>query len=288
MRVWDVQHGNAIYLRTPNGKDMVFDLGVGDYSAKLPHRSPLETLAKHYGITTIHQLVITHPHKDHIDDILNLDRLGFTVLALNQPKWINKEEILKRASVTDRPKFEKYFSLSDSHNRQIVGMFEDSGMPQNNGGMEVRYFSTPTLPETNLNNHSIITVVKYEGKKIIIPGDNEKASLDLLMDRDDFKIAVKNCDLLIAPHHGRESAYHNEFVTLANPHLTIVSDGSSCDTSAIPRYSAKSTGMSVYKNGLKETRKCLTTSSDGEIYIRFGKIGWGLDSYMVVNIQTSN
>ncbi len=34
MTVWDVQHGNAIYINTPNNKHIVINLGVGEYSGK--------------------------------------------------------------------------------------------------------------------------------------------------------------------------------------------------------------------------------------------------------------
>ena len=30
--VWDVQHGNAIYMKTPNGRHVMFDIGTGSYT----------------------------------------------------------------------------------------------------------------------------------------------------------------------------------------------------------------------------------------------------------------
>jgi len=75
----------------------------------------------------------------------------------------------------------------------------------------------------------------------------------------------------LAPHHGRESAYHPEFVSLANPRLTIISDGSLCDTSANPKYTQKSRGWAVWYKGVKRDRFLLTTNTDGEIYIDMGR-----------------
>ena len=31
---WDVQHGHSTYIRTPNDRHIVVDLGTGDYSGK--------------------------------------------------------------------------------------------------------------------------------------------------------------------------------------------------------------------------------------------------------------
>lgn len=105
----------------------------------------------------------------------------------------------------------------------------------------------PNYIGTNLNNYSIVVVLEYAGIKIVIPGDNEKSSLDELMERKDFKDAVSNAYILLAPHHGRESGYNSDFVSLVNPSLTIISDGKYCDTSANKRYSQNSSGWEVYK-----------------------------------------
>jgi len=264
IRVWDVKHGNAIYVQTPNNKHLVYDLGRGDYSENSDDRSPLETLYNHYKVRTIDYLMITHPHKDHIDDILLLNK--FNLKVLQRPKGLDKATILNGVSDRDRPKFEKYFDLDERYTYPVPSD-TDINVPSNFGGVAFQTFQTTSLPESNLNNRSILSVLSYEGLKVIIPGDNEYASLDLLMQRSDFKDAVKNCDILIAPHHGRESAYHSDFVSLANPRLTIISDGSLCDTSANPKYTQKSRGWKVWYKGIQRDRYLLTTNTDGEIYI---------------------
>ena len=32
MVIWDVQHGNAIYMKTPNGKNIMFDIGTNTFA----------------------------------------------------------------------------------------------------------------------------------------------------------------------------------------------------------------------------------------------------------------
>jgi hypothetical protein len=151
--------------------------------------------------------------------------------------------------------------------------------------MKFKVFQTPELPETNLNNRSLLSVIEFEGIKIIIPGDNEYASLELLMKRDDFKNAVKDADILLAPHHGRESAFHQEFVTLVNPRITVISDGSVVNTSANSKYSSKSRGWSVYNKGVSKDRYLLTTNCDGEIYIDFGRNASDQKRYLSVETK---
>jgi beta-lactamase superfamily II metal-dependent hydrolase len=270
MIIWDVQHGNAIYVKTPNDKHLVFDLGIGDYSGKNESFSPLATLWYKHGVRKLHYVMVTHPHLDHIDDILNLG--PFAPSVFSRPRHIAREDIMKDIRDQDRPKFDKYFEFHNTYIRDIAGTSDDTSIPDNYGGLKLKFFHTPSLPKDNINNHSLITVLEYSGIKIIVPGDNEFPSLDLLMKQDDFKTTIKDADILLAPHHGRESAYHDEFVTHVNPRLTVISDGSICDTSANPKYSAKSRGWKVWKKGTTNStdRRLLTTNSDGEIYVSFG------------------
>ena len=243
MTIWDVQHGNAIYINTPNDKHLVIDLGRGDYSGKNEQFSPLDQL-RNRGIRQLDHVTITHPHLDHIDDILQLDTLEPKVLCTT---WhLTDEEIMQDARWFDRPKYEKYLNIRRRYNQDATGSFSDTNNPSNFGGVVTKRFTTFGLPHNNFNNHSILTVMEYAGVKIVIPGDNECASLTELMKKSDFREAVKNSALLIAPHHGRQSAYHNEFVSLVNPYLTVVSDGRFCDTSANGSYSAKSRGKQVW------------------------------------------
>lgn len=265
---WDVQHGHATYIQAPNGKHIVVDLGIGSWDDKNNQFSPLLHLKNNYGVRQLDYVIISHPHLDHIDDILNLDGLYPKVLL--NPKHITNAEVLNGVRDQDKPKFEKYCEISDRYNTSVAENSPDNPKnPDNFGGMKILTFHPTTCDKANFNNHSIVTVIEYLKTKIVIPGDNEKASFDELMKSELFREAVKDSEILLAPHHGRESAFHLDFVNLVNPYLTIVSDGSICDTSANSRYHSKSRGWSVYKKSKMQstTRYCPTTNSDGEIFV---------------------
>jgi beta-lactamase superfamily II metal-dependent hydrolase len=267
---WDVQHGHSSYIKTPNSRHIVVDLGTGDYSGKNLEFSPLRHLRYNYGVKQLDYVVITHPHLDHIDDILNFDLLDPKVL--NRSKQLTNDEVMEGVREKDKAKFEKYCEIN---NRYSESLALDSpnrvSNPDNWGGLVIQTFTPTTCDHENFNNHSIVVVIEFAEMKVVIPGDNEKCSFDELMGRDSFKKAIENADILLAPHHGRESGFHIDFVNKVNPRLTIVSDGRFCETSANARYSAKSRGWTVHhRNGSSETRKCLTTNSDGEVLVRFG------------------
>lgn len=265
---WDVQHGHATYIRTPNDRHIVIDLGTGDYSGRNETFSPLLHLRNRYGIKQLDYVVITHPHKDHIDDILNFDLMSPRVL--HRPRSILNSAVMDGIREQDRPKFEKYCEINDRYNTSIAGTWDDPDIPNNWGGVELQVFAPSGDFGTNFNNASLITVVSYDGMKAVIPGDNEKGCLQQLLTRTDFQHAIQDADILLAPHHGRESGYLSEFVRAVNPRLSIVSDGRFCDTSANQCYSSLSRGWLVHTGSTSEQRKCLTTNSDGEVYVNFG------------------
>ena len=268
---WDVQHGNAVYINTPNNRHIVIDLGVGSYASGQEF-SPLRHLKYTYGINQLDYVIITHPHLDHIDDILNFDLLNPKVLL--RPKHLSKKNILQGAREQDMAKFKKYFEIDERYNAPVSNTFNDPSIPENWGGLKIKTFSPKKCSQSNINNHSIVVVIEYEGIKIVFLGDNESCSYNELLDLYEFKETIKNADILLASHHGRESGYHNDFVSLVNPRITVVSDGRFSDTSATNRYSAKSRGWTVYKkDGSFCKRYCLTTRQDGTIVATFGNNG---------------
>lgn len=269
MVFWDVQHGHSTYIKTPNNRHIVIDLGIGDYSGRDTAFSPLKHLKYNYGVQQLDYVIITHPHLDHIDDILNFDLLSPKVL--NRPKLLTNQEVMEGVRDQDKAKFEKYCEINNRFNQPISGGTNDPDDPDNFGGMKIVSFTPMTCSHNNFNNFSIVTVIEYAEIKVVIPGDNEASSFEELMQRGMFKTAIQNADILLAPHHGRVNGYYNDFVNLVNPRLTIISDGKYCDTSANGRYSQKSRGWTVHKgNGTSTERKCLTTNTDGEVFVSFG------------------
>ena len=141
--------------------------------------------------------------------------------------------------------------------------------PANNGGVTIKRFHPHQCPKSNLNNHSLVTIISYGSVKILSPGDNEACSWEELLKMPDFKQAIAGTNILIAAHHGRESGFHKELFNYISPLITIVSDGRAQDTNASSRYSAVSDGWDVKKrSGGKEKRYCLTTRTDGTIEVK--------------------
>jgi len=258
--VWDVQHGSAAYIKTPNNRHIAVDLGdTEDFS-------PLSTLQVR-GIQQLDAVVITHPHRDHMDDIFNLGLLSPKTLWT--PRHLAEAEIRKGNRAIDAEVVTRYLAVRQEYSLPFAPA-DDLTAPTNYGGATFQVFVPRFCDQGNLNNHSL--VVSYAGLKMVIPGDNESPSWNKLLLNPYFVAAVKGADVLLAAHHGREAGYSSEFfAAMGKPKLVVVSDGRFGDTSATDRYSSQTSGWAVYDaEGQKEDRKCLTTRSDGHITIRLG------------------
>jgi competence protein ComEC len=260
MVFWDVQHGSAAFIKTPTGKKLIIDLGVGSFMKPDDATfSPLWHLRNVYGVTSADALVITHPHADHLDDIYNIDLVPPRMLIA--PRQIDRDLIREKNQDKDESVVNAYFELLDRFTGSVAAS-DDPGI-SSNWGVDIKFFSPP-YTETNLNNYSIVTVITYAQSRIVIPGDNEPASWRLLLDNPAFVEAIKATDFFVASHHGRESGYHAELFKHFKPKLVFISDTANVSTAVTDKYYSQATGATVRHRETNEleTRYCLTTRSD--------------------------
>ena len=264
MKVWDVQLGLAIHIKAPNERFLVIDMGTGNWESG--NTSPLSSLQ----YEDIYYMIITHPHLDHIDDILIFDNNAPSVLW--RPNAISNDEVMEGVMEVDKPKFKKYCEINDRYNAAI-SQRDDPKTEQPFDGMTVVNYATTLCDKSNFNNFSPITIVRLSGIKIVICGDNETSSFEKLMKQTGFIDDVRNADILVAAHHGRENGYYEDFVNKVNPRLTIISDSSISSTTAQAKYTDASRGWDVLNRNTRqyEKRYCLTTRNDGNIEIEFGE-----------------
>ena len=265
--VWDVQHGNAIYMETPNGRNVMFDIGTGSYDDGSEF-SPLRDLKDRWNVDCLHYLVISHPHADHISDIRNMFDLDLKPKVLRRPKGIDRDLINSSNQEKYSDLVKLYLKLDSSYNTPVSGELDPSN-PSNYGEVEINCFSQSESGTSNLNNYSVVAVIKYAGEKIIIPGDIEAAGWKVLLEREDFQQTIKGTTIFVASHHGRAAGFHSDVFDYFGPDIVIVSDGKYSDTSVTDRYRYYAEGFRVTSRSTKKSQKryVLTTRNDGVIYI---------------------
>lgn len=260
MKVWNVELGLAVHIKAPNGKYIVIDLGS---------RADISPISKLQG-KDVGYMVITHPHHDHFSDIRNLGSARPAVL--NRCKSYSRKELLEGVQVNQKADFEAYCDLVEAYNSPI----SDNENPSKGtlfDGLTTKVYSCSHLEKTDKNNFSSVVVISLGNAKIVVCGDNTPKSLEYLMNRPDFKSAIEDAWVLVAPHHGRDSGYYSEFVSTVNPYVTIISDTKVGTTSVTEKYNQYTRGWTIHNlHTLKdEERKCLSTRNDGNIKVEFGE-----------------
>lgn len=275
IKIWDVKHGSSAIIKTPNNKMIAYDLGIGSNSNNDDAFSPISYLKRKYPNFFLDLIIISHPDKDHIYDLLNIEIMN-DFRYWERPKAVDDDVKISyenAPSDLDRSIFKKYLEICKKYNR-TTPWEEEPYNPKNNGNVEIFvYFPIMEIKDSRKNNHSIVLVIKFQGYTLLLSGDNEEASWKWLIVNNPeyqgmhFLEAIKGTQVLLASHHGRKSGYSDELLSLLEEKLQIVliSDGPKGPTSVPEMYSLKSKGMIIKKNSKSELRKVITTRNDGRI-----------------------
>jgi beta-lactamase superfamily II metal-dependent hydrolase len=138
-------------------------------------------------------------------------------------------------------------------------------------GVERRVFYNDYPAFDDENNLSMLLFLKCHSLGVMFPGDLEKAGFLALLRNDAFKQALRETNVYVASHHGRESGCCEELCQyLQNVYYVVISDkGYQHETQeTLPFYSLIAKGGPFRDQG---TRKVLTTRSDGAISFEFGE-----------------
>ncbi len=216
MKFLDIELGTSILIETDE-INIIFDCGLDSTNRN--------NSFKELGNNTLHYLILTHPHKDHIEALTS----GYYKKPLqitknnNIPKRLIEKQINDAKTYYDRSIFTKYKEINSDFTRTVPES-ESYYNPINNGNVIIKHFIPSKQTGDELNDYSIATYVSYEGHTILLMGDNTPENIEELMEDDDFKREIEDIDVLVAPHHGRKSCYVPEFVEHLAPTITLISD----------------------------------------------------------------
>lgn len=247
-----IQHadGNNTVIDVCNGREVITKSYFSDYIRELKEQEavrggvrgnfrqkdyPVNPIAylKSFGVTNIFRFILTHPDMDHMDGLGDLFR---EFSPLNFWDTDNCKEIEKfdesRYSAGD---WEFYKSLRDgkpSEGPRRLTLFSGARGVYYNQGQDGKgdgnglFLLAPT-PELvahandcgDYNDCSYVLLYRVGTKRIIIGGDSHDVSWEHILKT--HRGDVTNVDLLIAPHHGRDSDRSYEFLDVLQPKLTL-------------------------------------------------------------------
>jgi competence protein ComEC len=205
----DIGQGDALLARTPDGVTMLIDggpdpeLSLREIGASLP-----------WNVRRIDVVLLSHPHQDHVAglvDVLRRYRVGL---------------VLHAGIAFENVAYDQF--LADAESRQIKVRLARAGDQLALGAatsLEVVYpteaDASAPLPEGDINNGSVVAILRYGGFSVLLTGDAEAPIEGALMERG----LVPDVDVLKVGHHGSASSTTPTFLAAAAPEVAIISSG---------------------------------------------------------------
>lgn len=206
-----------------------------DYKQKLDPDNPI-TYLRDLGVNTIWRFIVTHPDMDHLDGIQDLYK-NFAITNTwdtNNNKECDLNEHFGGYNKEDW-KFYKKLRNNQVPNTKRLTLF--SGEKANfwqEDNIEI-LSPTPSIV-TNCNNCGdyndlsyvfLFTPPKINGRtwKILFAGDSDDLTWEHILNEHSEKI--KNVDILLAPHHGRDSGRDYKFLETITPTITLFGNAAS-------------------------------------------------------------
>jgi beta-lactamase superfamily II metal-dependent hydrolase len=263
VQIFDVEHGACALITTPQGCRVMIDCGHNATTGWYPG-----TALSASGITALDMLVITNYDEDHVSGLNDL-REHVEIRSLLRNKAVSSGQIRAlKAETGIGPGIETLCDMIDEY----TGPGSGSGSM----GFQWEVFGNTPADFDDENNLSLIFSATLAGATFTFCGDMETAgwkTLDAGADGARLRAALNRTNVLVAPHHGRESGWWDGFrENSKNLNVTVISDDyiqyKTQETNA--KYAALATGISFHDS----KRKVLTTRNDGAIRFRHDINGW--------------
>lgn len=232
----DVGQGDAIFLRTPNGSDILIDGG--------PDRSVLECLSRHmpFWDRRLELVLLTHLHADHLNGLVDVIQ-RYSILQFVETDFPVQEETegqkrlqeeLTRRNVSVRKVFQGEVAKLNEIKIIVLWPTRDA----------VKYLR-------DVNDASIVLLFTFKDFEVLLTGD---ASTTLLNTEE-----INGLDILKVPHHGAKTGMDEDFLDRVRPSMAVISVGKN------NRYGHPH--EEIIKILRDEDIKILRTDQDGEIVV---------------------
>jgi len=202
---FDVGQGDAIFIQTPQGRQVLIDGGPDPttLTAELGRRLP-------FWDRSLDLVILTHPDTDHLTGLVpvleryHVDRVldpGYPATSETYARWL---ELIA----------EKHIPALLARNGVRIEL--EPGL-----ACEVLHPTGDPDPEDKANNASAVTRWTWGQVTFLLPGDIEQEVESALVGSGQPLQAT----VLKAPHHGSDTSSSAAFLQAVNPQLVVISVG---------------------------------------------------------------
>lgn len=206
----DIGQGDAILVETPSGATLLVD---GGPDPELTLRRLGEELP--FFQRRIDVLLLSHPHQDHIAGLI--DVLARFEVGL----------ILHAGIAYDNPAYDRFRVEADGEpdGRLALARAGQALALDAATTLEILYpteeDAAAPLPEGDINNGSVVALLRYGGFSALLTGDAEAPVEATLLSRG----LIPDVDVLKVGHHGSSSSTTPGLLDTARPEVALISAG---------------------------------------------------------------
>lgn len=206
LTVFDVGQGDAIYLRSLEGNDILIDGGPGDaVLSKLGRAMP-------FGDRQIELMILTHPHADHVSGLVEVlkryevERIMFADVEYESATYKKFLDLVKEKNITVlRPALGQRIELDSATALDILYPLT--------GGFE--------KAPRDINDASIVGRLSFGKSQVLLTGDAGKTIEDFLLTGG----LPIDAEILKVGHHGSRHSTKSQFALQVDPQYAVISVG---------------------------------------------------------------
>ncbi len=195
----DVGQGDAVLLRGSSGETVLIDGG--------PDGRVLGDKLRSHGVRALDLVVLTHPHSDHMEALLDIVQLWPIAMLVHNGEegsggLVQLLDILSRRNTP----------VHSARAGEVLQL----------GEFRLQVLSPATLTPEQGNENSLVLRLEVEDISLLLAGDiGEERERQLLDNGSSLR-----SDLLKVPHHGGSSPVSEEFFQAVQPEFAFIEVGS--------------------------------------------------------------
>ena len=204
--VLSVGHGLSVLIESPSGRTLLYDGGMMGNARRAT--DVVQQTLWHRGHSQLDGVVLSHADTDHVNGVAGLVRtlpIGKLVVSPQFVDWSQPEvrhvlDTARRCRVPVRLTWQDdALQLGDDIRCRVLHPTANEMLKPDNA-------------------NSIVLLIEYSGRRILLTGDLEREGLVRLL-----KSPPQPCDVLVSPHHGSLGANTTDLARWSRPNWLIVS-----------------------------------------------------------------
>lgn len=198
----DVGQGDAIFIESPVGNQVLIDGGVG--------RGVLRVLGAEMPFydRTLDLIIGTHPDADHIGGLsFVLDRYRVTGILTDQGQ-------------SDTEAFDLFNKASQQEEAKLIEGVNGTRISLGGGAVLDIIYPDVGLKASNTNDGAVVAVLRYGSNSFLLTGDISQSVENYLAQKFGSNIDI---DVLKLAHHGSNTSSSDYFLQTTSPDWAVIS-----------------------------------------------------------------